>query len=72
MGNSFMQIKRYVMEFANDAIRQDKENALMKPEIKKQRRARIEEAVRLYKSFRITTTEAIQCILEVGASNNDW
>lgn len=66
MGNSFMQIKRYVMEFANDTIRQDKENALMKPEIKKQRRARIEEIVRLYKSFRITTTEAVQCILEVG------
>lgn len=72
MGNSFMQIKRYVMEFANDTIRQDKENAFMKPEIRKQRSVRIEEIVRLYKSFMITTTEAVQCILEVGASDNDW
>ena len=72
MGNSFMQIKRYVMEFANDTIRQDKENTLMRPEIKKQRRARIEKIVRLYKSFRITTAEAIQCILEVGVGDNDW
>lgn len=70
--SDFMQIKRYVMEFANDTIRQDKGNAFMKPEIKKQRRARIDEIVRLYKSFRITTTEAIQCILKVGASYNDW
>lgn len=70
--NDFMQIKRYVMEFANDAIRQDKGNSFMKPEIKKQRRARIEKIVRLYKSFKITTTEAIQSILEVGTSDNDW
>ena len=65
----FMQIKRYVMEFANDTIRQDKENSFMKPEIRKQRRARIEEIIRLYKSFRITTIEAIQCILEVGTGH---
>ena len=67
--NDFMQIKRYVMEFANDTIRQDKGNAFMRPEIRKRRRARIEEIVRLYKSFRITTTEAIQCILEVGTGH---
>lgn len=71
--SDYMEIKRYVMEFANDTIRQDKGNAFIKPEIKKQRMARIEEIVRLYKSFRITTTEAIQCILEVGTGHyNGW
>ena len=67
----FMQIKRYVMEFANDTIRQDKENSFMKPEIRNQRRVRIEKIVRLYKSFMITTTEAVRAILEVGAGDND-
>lgn len=64
-------MKRYVMEFANDTIRQDKENTFMKPEIREKRRARIEKAVCLYKSYKISTTEAIRCILEVGTGDND-
>lgn len=63
MGNSFMQIKRYVMEFANDKIRQDRANPLMKPEIKKARRLNIERIVHAYKAYRITTDEALQAIL---------
>lgn len=56
-------IKRYVMEFANDTIRRDKENALMKPEIKRARRLNIERIVHAYKAYRITTDEALQAIL---------
>ena len=68
----FMQIKRYVMEFANDEIRRDMENKLMKPAIRKARRAKIENIVRAYKRFSITAAEAVRAILEVGASDNDW
>lgn len=67
--SDYMEIKRYVIEFANDTIRKDKGCTLMKPEIRKQRREMIERIIRLYKSFRITTIEAIQCILEVGTGH---
>ena len=58
-------IKRYVMEFANDEIRRDMENKLMKPAIRKARREKIENIVRAYKGFRITASEAVRAILEV-------
>ena len=63
--------KRYVLEFASDTIRKDKECLLMKPEIRQERKQRIELILRHYKRGKITDTEAMQCILDVSTHRRE-
>lgn len=58
--------KRYVLEFASDTIRKDKESLLMKPEIRQERKQKIKRILSCYKRGNITDTEAVQCILDVS------
>lgn len=59
-----MYMKRYVIEFANDILNQDKENTLMQPKIKQERKACIDRIINVYKLGLITSMEAIKAILE--------
>ena len=54
-----MGIKEYVFEFANDMLKDDEENALMREDIKAKRKERIEEILFEYKGGYSTTREAL-------------
>ena len=52
-------MKRYVKEFANEILNNDKKNKLMQPQIKKNRKAAIEEILEDCKNGLITNHEAL-------------
>ena len=52
-------MKRYVKEFANEILNNDKKNKLMQPQIKKNRKAAIEEILEDCKDGLITNHEAL-------------
>ena len=52
-------MKRYVKEFANEILNNDKKNKLMQPQIKKNRKAAIEEILEDCKNDFITNHEAL-------------
>ena len=52
-------MKRYVKEFANEILNNDKKNKLIQPQIKKNRKAAIEEILEDCKNGLITNYEAL-------------
>lgn len=52
-------MKRYVKEFANEILNDDKKNKLMQSQIKKNRKAAIEEILEDCKDGLITNHEAL-------------
>ena len=52
-------MKRYVKEFANEILNNDKKNKLMQSQIKKNRKAAIEEILEDCKNGLITNHEAL-------------
>lgn len=59
-------MKRYVTELANDIINCDKENNLMRPDIKERRKASIEHTVELCREGLITNAEAVHQISSIN------
>lgn len=56
--------ERYIKEYANDCIREIKENDLMKSNVKNKTIEKINKAVKLRDRGLITADEAIKIILE--------
>ena len=52
-------MKRYVKEFANEILNNDKKNKLMQPQTKKNRKAAIEEILEDCKDGLVTNHEAL-------------
>jgi len=58
-------VKRYVIEFANDLLRMDRNAKLMKPCYWKDRKSKIGRIVQVYKSGLITECEAMRLLADV-------
>lgn len=57
-------MKRYVKEFANDVIRTDAKNKLMRDDIRDKRKTAIEYVLTDYKAGLISEREAVKMIAE--------
>lgn len=57
--------KRYVTEFANDILKSDAKNTLMRPDIKAARKKKIEEILFEYKGGFTSSREAVMQLASV-------
>lgn len=61
-----MTAKRFVFEFANDIIKTDAANKLMREDIKAARKAEVNEIVFEHKEGFISSVEAVNLIANLG------